>query len=152
MSKQISLNSAETATIRELITRYGDKITLGELLNNQDKQPIAEVNFSLDGIYDNAYELTGDSFSMSGTISYFFAHEFDSELKTEETGVPLTSVLDDDEINELADYFLGKRDDEYMIYTDVVQSREVTHEEIVEYLKTLYVAKSFHYDDTVTEF
>ena len=66
--------------------------------------------------------------------------------------MPLTSVLDNDEINELADYFLGERDDEYMIYTDAVQSRKVTHEEIVEYLKTLYVAKSFHYDDTVTEF
>ena len=51
MSKQINLDSAEADVIKDLIDRYGDKITLGELLNNQNKQPIAEVNFNLEGIY-----------------------------------------------------------------------------------------------------
>lgn len=148
----IHLDSAETNTVKELVKRYGEDITLGQLLKAEYTQPIQEVTFKLEGIYDNAYECTGDSFSRYGKIEDYFANEFGSPLETDKTGVPLSTVVSDSELNELANYFLGERDEYYQIYTKAVQSREVTHEEIVEYLKTLYVNKSFAYDDTVTEF
>lgn len=146
------MNTSQVKLIKQLIDKYGGDITLSELLKIKDNTPINNVQFNLSGVYKYAYEMTGEHFNISGTIQNIIWHNFGGEITTESVKTPLVDILDDEEIQELALFFIGEREETHRDFTNVSQSREVTVEEIEEYLKTLYVNENFDYNDTIESF
>ena len=146
------MNKSQVKLIKQLIDKYGGDITLSELLKIKDNTPINNVQFNLSGVYRYAYEMTGEHFNIIGTIQNIIWHNFGGEVTTESVKTPLVDILDDEEIQELALFFIGEREETHRDFTNVSQSREVTVEEIEEYLKTLYVNENFDYNDTIESF
>ena len=74
------MNTPETKLIRKLIKKYGKDTSLGEVLKLENNINIENVNFKLLGVYKYAYEMTGESFSIEGTMVFQMP---DGTIKTE---------------------------------------------------------------------
>lgn len=146
------MNSNERTVVENLVKQYGRGISLGELLDIKDNTPVKDVMFELEGVYENAYECTGNSFYIKGAIADIFEDEFYMKPMTGSDGIALADALSEDEVNELAAFFLGERDEYYRSFTKAKASRSIERKEIIEYLKTLRVAENFTYNSTIIEF
>ena len=150
------MNTKQLQIINELAKKYGENITLKELLAMKDKTDIADVEFNIKGHYIDAYECTGDIVEYKGTIKeilinlagwYCIIHPKNTDY-TE--GTPLKDMISAEELNELAKFYFGARKaDNQLEVTEVISSRGVTHEEVMEYLSTIEVTEDFEYCDTI---
>lgn len=146
----MGLSVEQQRIIKKLAIKYGEHITLGELLKIEDKTPIEEVKFNITGIYVYAYECTGDKGEWSGTIRDILTKFNWKVFKSPE--VKVSELISDEELTELSKFFLGKRKDRCLSNVKVDISRKVTLEEIRDYIGNLEVNKEFRYESTKIEF
>ena len=146
------MSTTETKLIRKLIKKYGKDTSLGEVLKLENNINIENVNFKLLGVYKYAYEMTGESFSIEGTIKDIIWYDFGGEVMKDSVKTPLVEAITKENLHELALFFIGQRDEGHRDFINVSSSRKVTVEEVEAYLKTLYVNEDFEYKDTIEEF
>ena len=142
----------ERKLLTKLALKYGDNITLKELINMKDITPIEEVKFDIHGVYVYAYECTGQTADWSGTIREILAELTRYEYSPSDKGALLGDVITEAQLSDLANFFIGKRYEDHVDHIKVDMSREVTLDEIKSYLKTLEVKPDFDYTDTLIKF
>lgn len=97
MEEKISMQ--EKKFLEKLKDRFGGDVTLNKLLNLENNIPIEDVYFWIKGYYKNAYECTGDSFYIEGTILDIFEDDFCMHM--ENRNVPLSDILSEEQITSL---------------------------------------------------
>lgn len=156
-----SINSDELYVLKKLADNYGSDVTLGELISNVNQVPVSEVFFNVEGNYNGyCYECSGDTFEISGTIKDIVEDEGQCEVsETPKEGfVKLSEVLGDTQLKSVTNLILGNGLDEEPCreFNYSRQSAPVTENQIIEYLKTLYVKNygddPFEYSQFICEF
>lgn len=151
------LSTEDIKVLKSIKEKYGDKVTIGDLLSNIKSTHIRDIVFSVYG-HNNGYcyECSGESFSIVGTISKIFDYETLNEVSEEPKDgfVKLTDKCDDRQLKSIADLLLGEGLDHEPCreFDDASQSSPVEKEDIIEYLKTLYVEDKFEYSDFEREY
>lgn len=148
---------------KELPSHY----TLKDVLNRDDLNPhkkelvpIEDVEFTISGILQYAYECTGEKQEYRGTIKEIitdlvtgddmFNSENDESLS--EQMVKIKDIWSEEDINELAKFFLGKRDETHLDKVKATSNREVSLNEIADYIRELDVINDFEYKHTLLQF
>lgn len=147
----MGLTTKQKEVIENLVREHGENITLSELLKIEDKTPIEEVVFSITGTYVYAYELTGEQRTWRGTIKDILK-DLDSWKMFKTPEVKISELITEEELTNLAKFFLGKRKDRCLDNVTVDISRKVTLEEIKDYIGSLEVWSEFNYETTLIDF
>lgn len=158
------LTTEQYELIKKLCEDLGDNTTLGDILNRVDLNPyiteevtLDHVVFEIKGILQYAYECTGEIKEYKGTIKEIIENEitcrnvFESENNSSNM-IKLKDLWDNDEIIEFASFFLGYRDEPHLDIISAKANKEVSRQEIVDYLGELKVANDFTYSETVLEY
>lgn len=149
--------------IEELSEKLPDHYTLQDVLNRDDLNPhtkgvipIESVEFNICGILQYAYELTGETKEIGGTIKDIIYELADEDIFNEyEEDVEMVKIKDiwsKKEIKELAKFFLGERDETHLDEVKATASRDVTLTEIINYIRELEVINGFKYEETVLDY
>jgi len=147
----MGLSTQQRKMIENIAKEYGNDIKLGELLAIKDNTPIENVIFSITGTYVYAYESTGNHRTWTGTIKEILK-ELDSWRMFDNPEAKISELIEEDELTELAKFFLGERNDRCLDYVTVDNSREVTLEEVRDYIGNLEVWSDFNYETTCIDF
>lgn len=150
--------------IEELNEKLPSHYTLQDILNRNDLNPhtegtipIESVEFNIEGILKYAYECTGETMEFKGTIKEtmcelvgedVFNNDEDEDIEM----VKIKNIWSKHEIRELAKFFLGERSETHLDEVTATANREVTIEEIINYIRDLDVMSDFKYRQTILEY
>lgn len=156
--------------LRKLKKEFPSDYTIEDILKRDDLNPykesepqipIEEVEFEISGILKYAYECTGDTYTYSGTIKDIIVElinddayetlleEIENGEAKEGTFAKIKDLWTENEIKQLAEFFLGKRDDPSLDEVKAVSNRKVTLDEIIECIKEIDMLINFYYEDTI---
>ena len=145
------MTTSERDLLMKLAEEFGEEKTLKELLSMNDNTPIEEVKMYLQGVYKCAYELTGEVRDWSGTIKDIIIELYDGD-PFEGDLVELGTLLTEEQLNDFTSLFFGNRRERCVDYIKVTHSRDITTDEVKEYLRTLRVSNTFYYDYAFIDF
>ena len=139
--------------------------TLCDVLKRVDLNPkfkdtqvkLVSVQFHIEGILECAYECTGDIQKYDGTIKEIISDiiykDVFNNAKIENIEMAkIKDIWDKKDIEELAKFFLGTREETHLREVTATSNSEVTFEEIVNYIRELDVISDFKYRTTVLSF
>lgn len=161
MQTSYKLTSEQLRVLKNLAKEYGKSITIGELIENVEQEDISKVTFSITGNFNGyCYECSGEKFDIDGTIVEIIEDEADCEVSTSpaEGYSKLSEILSEKQLQSVVGLLMGVGLDEEPCreFDDSVQSSPVTEEQILAYLKTLYVKnyndEPFEYKQFICEF
>ena len=150
------LDIQQRELVGEIAKKYGENITLKQLLEIKEDIPIEKVKFNIRCIITDGYECTGDEAEYEGTIKdilsdnltwTLFEGEDGQELKTDK----FKNLFTEEEIDRLSNFIAcGKVGNRQRLYK-FNASREVTLEEVKEYIGNLDVRAKEEYKGEYTD-
>lgn len=151
------LNVTQRELVKELAEKYGEDITLKQLLEIKEEIPIEDVEFDIRYVITDGTECAGDEIEYKGTIKKILSgcltwtlfKGYDNKPHTETDKIK--NLFTEAEIDRLSRFIACGEVGNRQRLSRFNASREVTLEEVKEYISNLDVRAEEDYEGEYTD-